>query len=174
MVEYALVLSDYGGDTEKGRARYRKQLVADLGKTLEVKDDIFGQAIIGNGDFIEWVTERFLVPGQAFEQPSINEIRRYRSRETILSLLATETGKDLVALKNDKGDLRRLAMDILYRHGGLKGPEIGELFGVGYSAVSQERKRLRQSLSDWGLAELRQRLEDKLSTMKSWIVTEGL
>lgn len=34
-------------------------------------------------------------------------------------------------------------MDLLYRRGGMTNPEIGLLFGVDYSAVSQERRRLR-------------------------------
>ena len=33
-------------------------------------------------------------------------------------------------------------MDLLYRHGGMKGEEIGKIFGVGYTSVSQERRRL--------------------------------
>jgi putative transposase len=51
--------------------------------------------------------------------------------------------------------------------GGLKGPAIGTLFGVDYSSVSQERKRLRERLGrDQALSELMQRLERGLSTIK--------
>ena len=39
-------------------------------------------------------------------------------------------------------------MELLYRVGGLKGQEIGELFQVGYTSVSQGRRRLRDRLSD--------------------------
>lgn len=91
----------------------------------------------------------------------------YRKKEAILALIENETGKDLEALKTMKGDLRRLAMDLLYRHGGLKGPEIGALFGVNYSAVSQERKRLREGLGrQQELSGLIKELEEKLSTLK--------
>ncbi len=34
-------------------------------------------------------------------------------------------------------------MDLLYRQGGMTNPAIGRLFGADYSAVSQERRRLR-------------------------------
>lgn len=57
-----------------------------------------------------------------------------------------ETGKSIKEIKEEKGNLRRVVMDILYRHGGLNGTEIGNLFGVDYSHVSQERKRLREKL----------------------------
>jgi putative transposase len=37
-------------------------------------------------------------------------------------------------------------MDLLYRQAGLTNPEIGRIFGVDYSSVSQERKRLQLHL----------------------------
>ena len=49
--------------------------------------------------------------------------------------------------------------------GGLKGPEIGMLFGIDYGPVSQERKRLREKLpKDRKLRMLIGRIEDRLST----------
>jgi putative transposase len=55
-------------------------------------------------------------------------------------------------------------MDLLYRFRGLA---IGALFGVDYSSVSQERKRLRERIGrDEALSELMQRLERGLSTIK--------
>ncbi len=73
----------------------------------------------------------------------------------------------LDALKKEKGDLRRMAMDLLYRYGGLKGPEIGALFGIDYSAVSQERKRLRErAAQEIGLKGMMERMEGLLSTIK--------
>jgi len=128
MVEYTLVLADYGGDTGKGRKEYRKQLTADVAEGLDVKGDIFGQSILGGGDFIQWVKETFLEEKELREQPSAREIKRYRQKEVILAQIEKETGKDLNALKSEKGDLRRMAMELLYRSGGLKGPEIGALF----------------------------------------------
>jgi hypothetical protein len=54
-------------------------------------------------------------------------------------------------------------MELLYRRGGLKGPEIGALFGVSYGIVSQERKRLRERTAQAGsLNEMTERLEGML------------
>jgi len=39
-------------------------------------------------------------------------------------------------------------MDLLYRWGGPKGPEIGALFGISYSAVNQAGKRLWNRLAE--------------------------
>jgi hypothetical protein len=61
--------------------------------------------------------------------------------------------------------MRRLAMELLYQGGGLTGEEIGSLLGVGYSTVSQERKRLRlKMIEDKALKGLFDRLVEKLST----------
>ena len=50
------------------------------------------------------------------------------------------------------------------RVGGLKGTEIGEMMGVDYSTVSQERKRLREKLkSDKNVSKLIQQRESGLS-----------
>jgi len=167
MIDYTLVLSDYGGDTEKGRKAYRNQLIADVGEGLDVNEDVFGQSILGSGDFIQWVKETFLEESETREQPSAGEIKRYQQKERILALIEKETGKDLEALRKEKGDLRRLAMDLLYRCGGLRGPEIGVQLGVDYSAVSQERKRLREHVAqDRKLKEMMHRLEGLLSIIK--------
>ena len=42
-----------------------------------------------------------------------------------------------------RGNARGLAMELLYRHGGLSQREIGELMGIDYSSVSVGRKRFR-------------------------------
>ena len=167
MIDYTLVLADYGGDTERGRNAYRKQLIADIAEGLDVQRDIFGQSILGGEDFIHWIKETFLEKMELREQPSAGEIKRYQQKEAILGLIERETGKSLDALKKEKGELRRMAMELLYRCGGLKGPEIGALFGIAYSAVSQERKRLREHVTqNRELKETMHKLERLLSTRK--------
>lgn len=55
-------------------------------------------------------------------------------------------------------------MELLYRYGGMKGAEIGELLGVDYSTVSQGRKRLREKLArDEALRAQMERVERELS-----------
>jgi REP element-mobilizing transposase RayT len=167
MTDYTLVLADYGGDTKKGRNAYRKQLILDIDESIDVKGEIFGQSILGGDDFINWVKEKVLGEQEKREQPSVSSIRNYQQKEAILAIIERETGKDLAALKNEKGDLRRLAMDLLYRHGGMKGTAIGELCGIDYSAVSQERKRLRERVAhDRELKKLMHNIEGVLTKVK--------
>jgi len=167
MTDCSVVLGYFGGATPKGRAAYRKQLLADIAEELEIKNEIFSQSVIGRKAFLEWVKANYFAGDEKREQPAAKKIKCYQKKETILALIAEETGKDLDTIKSEKGTLRRLAMDLLFRYGGLRGPEIGALFGVGYSAVSQERKRLRESKhKNKSIEKLRRKLEDELSTMK--------
>jgi hypothetical protein len=53
-------------------------------------------------------------------------------------------------------------MELLYRVGGLKGEEIGRVMGLGYTSVSQERRRLQaRLLEDRRLEALVKRIEQK-------------
>lgn len=64
----------------------------------------------------------------------------------------------------ERGIIRQIAMDLLYRVGGLSGTEIGEMMGVVYSTVSQGRKRLREKLkSDKHLSQIIKRVKADLS-----------
>ncbi len=59
-----------------------------------------------------------------------------KEKEEILQAVKEVTGKDLAVICAEKEDLRRLVMELLYRAGGIKGPEIGKLFGIDYAPVS--------------------------------------
>ena len=74
-------------------------------------------------------------------------------------------GKNVEAIRAEKGELRQIVMDLLYRAGGLKSPQNGRIFGLDYGSVSQERKRLREKLpKDRELQALMSRIENSLST----------
>lgn len=155
------------GDSDKGRKAYLKQLIADIDTGLNVNEVIFGQSILGSEEFINWVKETFLQENESREQPSARKIKHYQHKEAILELIERESGKNLETLRREKGNLRRMAIDHLYRFGGLKGPEIGALMGIDYSAVPQERKRLREGVvHDRELGGKMARLEGYLSTVK--------
>ena len=167
MVNTSLVLAEFGGTTEKGRRRYRKQILIDIADDIDLQGKVFGQSILGSKDFIGRIKKVFLTADKVREQPAARVIRQYQQKDLIFTAIEAETGRNLEGLKAEKGDLRRAAMDLLYRHGGLKGPAIGALFGVDYSVVSQERKRLRERLArDAELDGLVNRLERALSTTK--------
>ena len=146
-IDYSLVLSEYGGDNNHARKAYCKALYEDLVAGMKIHDKILGQSILGGDEFVEWVTDEFIKGEKDREQPSLKKIHTYKAKDAILKTLEKETGKSIKAIAKEKGIYRQIAMELLYRLGGLKGEEIGEIMGVGYTSVSQERRRLLGRLS---------------------------
>ena len=96
---------------------------------------------------------------------SVKEIHRYRSKNDILRVIKHEMWKDVEAIRAEKSDLRQIVMDVLYRAGGLKAPQIERIFGLDYGSMRQERKRLREKLpKDRKFQALMSRIENSLST----------
>ena len=147
-IEYAVVLGEYGGETERGRRGYQRALYGDLVGEVEIKGAIVGQSILGGEEFISWINRTFFKGVEDRERPSLRAIRRHEEKEEVLKVIEEVTGKGLKKIREEKGVLRQMSMELLYRVGGLRGQEIGELFGVGYTSVSQERRRLRDRLRD--------------------------
>ncbi len=161
-VDYRLVLSDYGGDTDRARKAYRKALYEEMATGAGIHDKVLGQSILGGDEFVESITERFLRGQKDSERPSLKKINNYQAKDVILDIISKETGKDIKTIGSEKGHLRQITMELLYRVGGMKGKEIAGIFGVGYTSVSQERSRLRDQLSkDRKLAALVKRIEQK-------------
>ena len=163
-LDYAMVLEEYGGANDRGRLAYKKRIYDDISEKLEIRDKVIGQSIIGGEEFIKRVKEELLTIQTDRECPSLKEIQRYRAKEKIIEAIEKESGKGLEEIKREKGSIRQIVMDLLYRIGGLKGVDIGDLIGVDYSTVSQGRKQLREKLEkDRKLKQLVDRIERRLS-----------
>lgn len=164
-IEYNFVLAEYGGDNRSGRSRYKKQLQDDLHSGLTIKEKIVGQSILGNEDFIEWVSNTYLERKNDRERPSIRKIHRYLSQDQVLKAVEEETGiKNVI---DSSGTTRQIVMSVLYKYAGLNNREIGALLGVDYSTVSQGRKRLlEKAAKDRQLQLTIKAVEDGLSIIK--------
>ncbi len=67
-----------------------------------------------------------------------------------------------------------MAMDLLYRFGGMKNKEIGELMGIDYSTVSQGRKRLKMKrATSKSLNTLISKVEDEV-LLNSYLISSCL
>jgi putative transposase len=166
-IDYSMVLGEYGGDTYRGRKEYKKRIYAEITSESSVKEGMISRSILGGAAFIAWVKDKYLEAPKDRERPAVGEIYRHRSEEEVFKAVKKETGKDITDIKAEKGDLRRIVMELLYRSGGLRGPQIGCIFGVDYATVSQERKRLYDKTNkDRKVRALLARLEGMLSTPK--------
>ena len=168
LIDYSLILAEYGGDNPDGRMNYWKQMRRDIMDGLEVKDKVVGQSVLGGDEFVKWVKTTYANKiAERREIPSLRAVLRYRSTDEILKVISDETDKTDEEILQEKGPLRQMAMEFLFRYGGLKGVEIAGIMNLDYSTVSKERKRLRERLEKD--AELRRRfrgIEGKLSKVK--------
>jgi putative transposase len=168
LIGYALILSEYGGDSAEGRMGYWKQIRRDIVDGLEVKSKVVGQCVLGTDEFVKWVKNTFATgAANRREIPSLRGVLRYRSRDEILKVICDETDRAEREILQEKGPLRQMAMELLFRYGGLKGVEIAQMMGLDYSTVSRDRKQLREDVErDATLKKLMARVEGELSKVK--------
>ncbi len=168
LISYESILLDYGGVNSEGRKEYKKQIYSDITNGLELKDKILEQCVLGSERFVEWLKKNILKKKRDRECPTLGKLQRYSAREDIINAIEKETGSSMATIKEEGGIIRQIAMDLLYRLGGLKGREIGNMFDVDYSTVSVSRKRLRNKIQkDNDTKRLLSRIEAKLSKLKN-------
>jgi len=166
IIDYARILESYGGDNKKGRRLYWETICNDLSTGIDIKEKVIGGCILGNDTFINWVRDKYL-PAKSREIPAVQRLKKYTAKEEIIDSLCKETNKSFDEIKKERGIIRQIAMDLLYRVGGLSGTEIGKMMEVDYSTVSVGRNRLREKLkSDKHLSQIIKRVEADLSTIK--------
>lgn len=146
-VDYEPVLIESGGLDTTGRKGYREAICADMVDRPEIKKQIVGQCILGSEKFVKQIKEEILEKEPHKKSPSAFKPYKHKTKGFVIKLIEKETGQSIASIKKDKGLLRQLTMDLLYRFGGLNSTKIGEMFGVSYNAVSLQRKKIKESLS---------------------------
>jgi len=142
------VLTYFGGDNPgSGGGKAYAQFV-ESGLSVDVSTPLEkgkGHGIIGDKSFIEKISARYFKSMEKREVPALRKIERHINPERILDAVAVVTGaeKSAFLVRGYQDIARGLAMELLYRHGGLSQREIGELMGIDYSSVSVGRKRFR-------------------------------
>jgi chromosomal replication initiation ATPase DnaA len=118
------------------------------GKIENPFEEVVHQSILGDQDFVEWVRQKLPRKGQR-EVPSLKKLQHHISVERIIGEVAkagNAQAEDLRGRKTKFKDLRQMAMELSYRYSNYKQKEIGAVFGVDYSTVSQSRSRLKTKL----------------------------
>jgi len=145
-IEHGTVLARYGGDTQTGREEYIKAIEGDLAKGASLQEKVVAQSILGSEKFVARIKKEFLESASHREIPAVVSVHKHIHKDTLLPWLLHRFG--LEALADAKGVTRQIIMSILYTHAGLNNRQIGNMFNIDYSTVSQHRKRLRERLQD--------------------------
>ncbi|HUU80492.1 MAG TPA: transposase [Acidobacteriota bacterium] len=171
-IDYSWLLDAYfGGDTLKGRSRYFEYVSAAIdGNIQNPFQDVIHQTILGTSDFVDRIKEK--VPwGREREVPAIRNLRRSLPVDKILEVIATDHGVDsweIISRRSKAKTIRQMAIELCYRYSPMNQKEIGDLFGIDYSTVSQNRSRLKAKLkSNEKLAEQFEKIEQKVGLLSN-------
>ncbi|MBU0674248.1 MAG: hypothetical protein KJ950_06365 [Proteobacteria bacterium] len=106
---------------------------------------VFGQSFLGNDEFISRIkAEHLPQSNKDRERPAISPVHGSVRREIIIAALEKGLQRTFTEICAYRSTDRQIAMDLLYRLGGLKNREIGERTNLDYSTISQGRKRLNE------------------------------
>ena len=149
-IDYDWFLNTYfGEDTAKGRRQFREYVFHGIeGRVENPFDDVVHQSILGTQDFVDWVRQKLPRKGQR-ELPSLKKLQHDIPVKRVISEVADFYNVEADGLQDRRTklkDLRRMAMELSYRYSNCKQKEIGAIFGVDYSTVSQNRLRLKNKL----------------------------
>ena len=153
-VDYSWLLTAYfGGDKVKGRRQYWSYVYQGIkGEVENPFDDVFHQAILGTEEFVEGVKAK-ISWGKEREVPALRGLRRSVSVDKILEMIGSRYAMEAAEILDRKTTarfIRQAALELCYRYSPKSQKELGELFGVDYSTVSQNRSRLKRKLQDDG------------------------
>ena len=109
-----------------------------------------GQVILGSEDFWKRVKDKRLPRADDVkEQPSLRSLERLEPQAVIQQVARyfEIEPHDLRRKRSGYRDQRGLLMEVMYRYGGISQKELGAyLGGMDYTAVSHERRRIRERL----------------------------
>ena len=173
-IDYDWFLSTYfGEDAAKGRRQFREYVYHAIeGEVENPFEDVVHQSILGAGEFIDWVKQKLPRQGQR-ERPSLKKLHNDIPIERIFLEVAKAgnvKAEDLQDRKTNRKDLRQMAMELCYRYSNYKQKEIGAIFGVDYSTVSQNRLRLKTKLKS--SRKLKKQYDQLLTQIKNLSITK--
>jgi putative transposase len=143
---YDMVLGQVGGT----RKKYAEYVWEGIERGYDTPwDEVRGQVVLGQEEFVERIKERIVEQGSKREQPSILELQAKRP-EVVLRRVARYFGlkeSEITGKRPEHREQRAVAMEMMYRHALISQAAIGKAMGgLDYTTVSRERKRLREKV----------------------------
>jgi len=143
IVTYDSVLEQMG----HSRKKYREFILDGIKSGYPTPwDRVQGQVVLGEEEFVGRVKEQLEQKGAKREQPGARQLQA-KAPGAVITAVARYYGvkeQQLVGKRTGLRDERAVALELIYRHGGIRQAKIGQLFGgLDYTAVSRERTRLR-------------------------------
>lgn len=135
------ILDYFNSSAKEARQKYRSFVEDLLGKEYDSPfKNTFGAAVLGSAEFIETVTREHLSEKEIDRTvPSVRKFKTKPEPKEILKAVAAIMGG------NEKLS-RQVGMYLCHKYSGKKLREIGELFGVGETAIAEARRLLSRKM----------------------------
>ncbi|MGH7824912.1 MAG: REP-associated tyrosine transposase [Candidatus Binatia bacterium] len=144
-ITYDTVFSCVG----ESRSKYREFVIDGIRRGYDTPwEEVKGQAVLGGEDFVERIKGRRKSLGSRREQPGVRQLEAI-DPAAVLKKVARYfqlPERQLTGKRTGRRDERGVALELMYRLGGTSQARIGDLMGLDYTAVSRERKRLRDRI----------------------------
>lgn len=164
-IQYEKIMAYFGRNEESQRTAYRRYMMDGLKTGLTNPfDEVKSQIILGCDGFVEKIRKYLIIGTEARELPALRRLKKVLTLEEVLVETARffRVEKERLISKEGK-ELRQIAMEMAYRYTGCSQEKIGKLFGVDYSTVSQNRRRLSIRLKEErGLLEFFEGISERL------------
>lgn len=153
----AEILGHFDGDERRYRAFVEDGLAQKVTSPLA---DALASTILGREEFIREVEEKCL--SEKRRSRDLPDLRKLGCRWAVDDILTAVDS----TLGADNRLARKVAIHLCHRHSGAKLREIGERFGIGESAVSQESRRmLNRMAEDESLRERVEKVRQKIGVV---------
>lgn len=144
-ITYDKVLDYLGGS----RRRYREFVIDGIRQGYDTPwEDVKGQAVLGEEDFVERIKGRMKKRGSSREQPSVRQLEAM-DPGVVLKKVARYfqvPESQITGKRTGRRDERGMALELMYRYCAVSQARLGALVGLDYTAVSRERTRLRERI----------------------------
>jgi len=144
MTDPSFVLKSIDHDTLKAMSKYREYVSENQDIKTPIRES-YRHIALGSETFIERVKEKIEHLGRRREIPSTRFLSKYDVDTIITKMTQVLHIERSIIFDKKRGNLNRsLAIYLIKRFTPLSLSEIGELFKMDYSAVSQAAKRFEQ------------------------------
>jgi putative transposase len=152
----------------KPHKAYREKVQGYAKEEKRLWEDLHHGFILGSRKFVESMRERFLPQEPAAGVPQQLRLARDKDIQTVLKNAADQLGCDLTRLSaarrvsGEEKDKRDLLIYWVWQSGILNNEQVGNLFGLTYSAVSHNVTEIKKKLrTDKGLRTLIRQLNSQ-------------
>jgi len=140
-VDTTLILSQFGDNLIKAEEKYERFVLENIDMKSPL-EKLYKNIALGEEDFRKKIDEKIKDIGKKREIPETKFIKPYTSDEIIDEILKKLKIKRSEIFRKQKGNIyRQLALYLIKKYTPTSLKEIGKLFNMDYTAVSQAVKR---------------------------------